>query len=569
MESSDLFLQVLLVALAALVGGAIAQALRFPTIIGFLVAGVVIGPNTPGLEGDIEDVGRAADVGVILLMFGIGIQLSFRQIAPYRRLILVGGGIQILTTIVLGVGVGRLLGLGWQEAVVIGFFAPHTSTVVAGKVLERRGELLSAHSIAGVNISILQDLSAVLMVIIVSSMAQGDFQPLDLVFAGAKGLGLIAMTYVISVYILPPVWRRIALARSRELSLLSAITLAIGLATGSGLLGLSIAFGAFLAGLALSENEYGHATLADILPLREIFASIFFVSMGMLIDPSVAWEEPVTVIALTLVIVLGKGLLALFAVRVSGLALPSAIMTALVLAQVGEFSFVIARAALDDGVIDDGLASAFLLSAVISITLNPGLLRIGPALIGAARLLPGVANEVSEEPALQQQEEIEELNRHVIIGGYGDSAQAIVRTLAGRDLPFVVVDNNPFVFERIREQEPDLPFIFGELSRPEVLEIARAGQARALVITFDNEIETQIASQNARSIQPRIDIVARGSAEGHALLRRAGASQVVDPEFETGLEFLRHVLHRFGVDGREIAAIQTRRRAEYYRADSE
>lgn len=567
MEDSDLFLQVLLVAIAALIGGGIAQFLRLPTIIGFLIAGVVIGPNTPGLEGSTTDVARAADVGVILLMFGIGIQLSFRQIMPYRKMILIGGGLQILSTMVLGIAIGLILGLDWQAAVVIGFFVPHTSTVVSGKVLERRGELMSAHSIAGVNISILQDLSSVLMVITISSLADGGFAGGALGLAVLKGIAMIAMTYVISNYILPPIWRWIALARSRELSLLAALTLAVGLATGSALLGLSIAFGAFLAGLALSENEYGHATLSEILPLREIFASIFFVSMGMLIEPSVLWEDPGTVAALAFTVVVGKGLLTYFSVRVVGLAAPSAVMTAMLLAQVGEFSFVISRTALDEGVISSELGSAFLMAAVISIIVNPGLLNMGSSTVSLMRLLPWVKEEVVEEPLIQQPEEVEGLSRHIIVGGYGSAAAAVVRSLAGRSLPFVVVDNNPFVFERVRAQEPDLPFIFGDLSRPEVLEAARAGQARALVITFENQIESQITAQNALSMQPRLDVVARGALDSHSLLRRAGVSEVVDPSFEASLEFVRHVLRRFGVDGREITAIQTRLRAQYYRAE--
>ena len=456
---------------------------------------------------------------------------------------------------VLGVAVGLLLGVGWKAALVIGFFVPHTSTVVSGKVLERRGELMSAHSIAGVNISIMQDLSAVLMVIVILSLAEGGFAVVDLGLAVLKGLGLIAMTYVISVYILPFLWRRIALARSRELSLLSALTLAVGLATGSALLGLSIAFGAFLAGLALSENEYGHATLSDIFPLREIFASVFFVSMGMLIDPAIIWEDPGTVLALAFAIVAGKGILSFLSVRMAGLTISSAVMTALVLAQVGEFSFVISRAALDEGVISNELASAFLMAAVISIIVNPGLLTLGSFIPSRLAKIPGFRAAATEEPMLLITGKIESLSRHIIVGGYGDTSAALVRSLAGRNLPFVVVDSNPFVFEHVREYEPDLPFIFGDLSRPEVLNAARVTQARALVLTFPNQIEAQIAAQNARSFQPRLDIVARGRGDAHTLLRRAGASEVVDPEFEASLEFVRHVLHRFGVDGREIGAL--------------
>ena len=565
MSDSDLFLGILLVAAAAFVGGAIAQALRLPTIVGFLAAGVAIGPGTPGPVGDIDYVTSVADFGVILLMFGIGIQFSFRQLIDYRKLIFVGGGLQILSTMALGIAAGRLLGLGWGESVVIGFLAPNTSTVVSTKILEGTQQLKSTHGVASVNISILQDISAVLMILAIPSLAGETFDFLDFFFAIAKGVLLISVAYLLSVYILPRLWRRIAHARSRELSLLAAVSLAIGLATGSGLLGLSVAFGAFLAGLAVSENEYGYSTLSDIIPLRELFASVFFVSMGMLIEPEVIWQEPSMVIALVLVIVVGKGVLSVISTRVVGLMFTSALMTGLLLAQVGEFSFVIARAAFDEGVINEGLASAFLVAAVLSILLNPGLVRAGPWLGERLQRLPLLAGAGLDRFEVQQADEIVRLRRHVIICGYGDSAIALVRSLSGRNLPFVVVDNNPFIYESVHRSEPDLPFIYGDATRPEVLDLARVQDASILALTFPNPTEAQIAIHNARMANSRLDIVTRGTFDSHELLRRAGSSEVVDPEFEASLEFVRHVLHRFGVDAREIGNLQQRWRAEYYR----
>ena len=567
MENTELFRDILLVAVAALLGGAAAQALRLPTIIGFLVAGVVISPNTPGPVGNLEDVTHAADIGVILLMFGIGIELSFRQLLDYRRLTLIGGGGMIVLTLLLGVAFGALLGLGSKEAVVLGFLAANSSTVVAVKILEGRQQLKTVPGIATVNICILQEIGAVLMVITVPSLGGDAFDAFEVVFAVVKGIGLIAVTFVLSSVVLPPLWRRIAFARSRELSLLAAIVLAVGLAAGSGLLGLSIAFGAFLAGLALSENEFGHATLAEIIPLRDVFASVFFLSMGMLIDPDVAWHEPGMVLAILTLFIGGKALTSAVAVRSSGLTLAHAILTAILLAQVGEFSFVIARAALEEGVIGDDLGSAFLLAAGLSIFVNPALVQLGPAIVDATSRAPGLRGRMMEAVETQRAEEIEHLSRHVIICGYGGSAGALVRSLHGRNLPFVLVDNNPFILERLKQTEPELPFIYGDATRPEVLELARVHEARAVAITFPNAEDAQLTSRAARAANARVDVVVRGSSTNHTLLRRAGASEVVDPEFETSLEFVRHVLHRFGVDGREIGALQTRWRAEYYRVD--
>ena len=566
-ENTELFRDILLVAVAALLGGAAAQALRLPTIIGFLVAGVVISPNTPGPVGNLEDISRAADIGVILLMFGIGIELSFRQILDYRRLTLIGGGGMIVLTLLLGVAFGAGLGLDSTEALVLGFLAANSSTVVAVKVLEGRQQLKTIPGIATINICILQEIGAVVMVITVPSLGGEAFDVLEVVFAILKGIALVAVTFALSILVLPPLWRRIAHARSRELSLLSAIVLAVGLAASSGLLGLSIAFGAFLAGLALSENEFGHATLAEVIPLRDVFASVFFLSMGMLIDLEVAWDEPGMVLAILGLFIGGKALASTFAVRFAGLTLAHAILTAILLAQVGEFSFVIAQVALEEGVIDDVLGSAFLLAAGLSILLNPALVQIGPAIVGAAGRAPGLRGRMSETIDLQHAGAIEQLTRHVIICGYGVSASALVRSLHGRNLPFVVIDNNPFTLERVKQDEPDLPLIYGDATRPEILDLARVHEARAVAITFPNPEDSQLTSRVARAANQRIDVVVRGSSASHALLRRAGASEVVDPEFEASLEFVRHVLHRFGVDGREINALQTRWRMEYYRVE--
>jgi CPA2 family monovalent cation:H+ antiporter-2 len=565
-ENSELFRDILLVAVAALVGGAAAQLLRLPTIIGFLVAGVVISPNTPGPVGNLEDITHAADIGVILLMFGIGIQFSFRNLLDYSRLTLLGGGGQIVLTITFGFLVGTLLGFDTEVAVILGFLAANTSTVVVVKILEGRRQLKSVPGIAAINVCILQEFGAVLMVIIVPSLGGESFAAVEIVLAVLTGIVLIAATYVLSTLVLPQVWRRIAYARSNELSLLAAIVLAVGLAAGSGLLGLSIAFGAFLAGLALSENEFGHATLSDVIPLRDIFASVFFISMGMLIDPEVLWDEPGKVLAIFLLFVAVKGTVAGLSLRLAGLTLGQSILAAVLLAEVGEFSFVIARVALEEDIVTADFGSAFLLAAGLSIFVSPGLVQGIPLLLSRAQRI-GILSTLHHNPEVLQATEVHQMHRHVVICGYGDTAHSLVRSLTGRGLPFVVIENNPFIFHSVRQNEPEMPFIYGDATRPEVLELARIHDARVVAITFPNSEEVRIVAANARAANAGLDVIARGTPQTQGLLRRAGSSEVVDPEFEASLEFVRHVLHRFGVDGREIAALQTRWRAEHYRSE--
>ena len=569
MSESDLYLDLLLVTTAAFVGGAVAQLLRLPTIVGFLVAGVAIGPNGPGPVGDIENIGRAADFGVILLMFGVGMHLSFRQLIEQRRVLIIGGGLQVILTLILGFAAGELLGLGSNAALVLGFIVAISSTMVAVKVLEGRQETRTTPASAAIKILIFQDLAAVVMVIIVPALGGGSFDTTELALAMGKGVLLIGSTYLLSVYILPEIWRRIAYSRSRDLSLLGALTLAVGLAAGSGLLGLSIAFGAFLAGLAVPENAYGHATLSDVIPLREIFSSIFFVLIGMLAEPQILWHETETVLAILLVITAGKALVSAAALRLVGLSLGSAIVAGLLLAQVGEFSFVISRVAVDEGVIDQTLDASFLAAAILSILLNPFLVWLGPVSIAKLKRNPGLRAILEGAPKLVEAEadQIEGLRRHVIICGYGAAAAAVVRSLRGRGLAFVVIENNPLIFDSVRYMDDKLPFIFGDATRPEVLELARVREARILAVTFDSPSDAPLTVANAKSLNPSLDVVARGAFAGHKPLRDAGSSEVVDPGFETSLEFVRHVLHRYGVDAREIGAMQLRWRSEHYNAD--
>ncbi len=541
-----------------------AQRLRLPTIVGFLIAGLAIGPNTPGPVIATEDIEKAADLGVILLMFGVGMHLSFRQLIEQSRRLIVSGTVQIGLTIALALVAAMLLGLGTDEALVLGFLVSISSTMVAVKVLESRQETRTVHAIAAINVLVFQDLAAVVMVIIVPALGGGSFDAAQVLYAMGKGVLLIAVAYVLSAVVLPGLWQLVAHTRSRELSMLAALTLAVGLAAGSGLLGLSIAFGAFLAGLAVSENAYGHASLSDVIPLRDVFASVFFVLIGMLAEPKILWHEPHMVVSILLVVVAGKTLASTIALRAVRLSVASSLLAGLLLAQVGEFSFVIARTAVDEGVIDNDLEASFLAAAILSILLSPIIVRLGPWMLMWSRRLPFLGGAFDFEPDLMQSDRLDALRRHVVICGYGGAAAALARSLSGRNLPFVVIENNPFIFERVRPAEPDLAFIYGDATRQEVLEAARVSDARILAITFPNAADVLQTVTNARIINPGIDVVARGTLDTHVMLRAAGSSEVVDPEFEASLEFVRHVLHRFGVDAREIGALQVSWRSEYY-----
>ena len=562
MEHSDLFVDILLVTGAAFIGGYLAHLLRLPTIIGFLAAGIAIGPNTPGPAGNVEDIEVLAELGVIFLMFGLGIQVSFRDLIQLRRVALAGGVAQVVLTAIVAFAASPLLGLEWQGGIVLAFLVAISSTVVALKLLESRGEAASLHGKAAVAILIFQDLAVIVMILILPSLGGGKLDYTGFLAALGKGAVMIAATYVLATKVVPSVWRQIAFRRSRELSLLASLTLAVGLATGSALLGLSVAFGAFLAGLAVSESEFGFQTLSDILPLREVFATVFFVAIGMLIVPDVLFDQPLIVAGIIVLTVCAKGAITTGVVRAVGLSGADALRTGATMAQVGEFSFVLARAGLDEGLIGDDIASAFLMGAAATILLSPGVLSLADPLVVLFRRLEGLKPFMAETRTPFGLDD-RSLHRHVIIGGFGRTGRALARSLAGRRLPYVVAESNPYLVDQARQA--DVPFVFGDISRPEIQELCNLGDARTLAITFQGD-EARVAVVNAKLANPAVDIVVRGSGvETHALLRELGAREVVDPEFEASLEFVRHVLHRFGVDAREIAAMQQSRRSEHYR----
>jgi CPA2 family monovalent cation:H+ antiporter-2 len=561
---ADIFVQILLVTGAAFAGGIIAHSLKLPTIIGFLAAGMAIGPNTPGPTGETAEIEAVAELGVIFLMFGLGIQVSFRELISLRRLALAGGAAQVILTVLLAFVVSPLLGLDWQAGLVLAFLVAISSTVVALKFLEGRGELATIHGRAVVALCIFQDLAVVIMILVLPALGGDSIDYGGLLLALAEGAAMIGFAYVLATVVVPIVWRNIAFRRSRELSLLASLTFAVGLATGSALLGLSLAFGAFLAGVAVSESEYGFQTLSEILPLRDVFATVFFVGIGMLIEPQVIMDEPLVVAGILVLVLVGKGAITAGVTRALGISGVEALRTGVFMAQVGEFSFVLARAGIDEGLVTSELGSAFLLGSAATIVVSPFSLAANETVVSIFRRTP-VLRRFMGEAAVPFGLDDRSIHRHVIVGGYGRTGRALARVLAGRRLPYVVVDSNPYLIDEARAA--NVPFVYGSLAQPEVLAFCNVGDARMLAVTFPGD-EARVAVINARLANPQIDIIVRGSGpETHELLREVGASEVVDPEFEASLEFVRHCLHRFGVDAREITALQARRRGEHYRTE--
>jgi CPA2 family monovalent cation:H+ antiporter-2 len=564
---------------AAFAGGMIASRVGLPPIVGYLLAGVAIGPHTPGGSASPELAAELAEVGVILLMFGVGLHFSMRELLAVGRLAVPGALTQITAATILGVLATQLWGWTLEEGLVLGLCLSVASTVVLLRALEDRNMLDTHIGHVAVGWLIVEDLFTVVVLVLLPVVAGPDTESIGIasllpetssavqvLLALAQASLFVVLMIVFGGRIISLLLREVVRAGSRELFTLSILAIALGVAFGSAeFFGASLALGAFLAGIVLNESELSHRAGLEALPLRDAFAVLFFVSVGMVFEPSILNEEPLQVLLVVLIVVVGKSLAAFAIVTGMGYGLRTGLTVSASLAQVGEFSFILAALATQLALFPDHATSLVLAAAMISITLNPFIFTGMEALEGRLARFSGLLKLAERHRAEAGDEPTPIRRRHAVICGHGATGSSLARSLAGRGLPFVVIENDPFVFDRLRAA--GLPSVFGDASRPDVLEQAGIAEARLCAITFSSPSDELRTAGAARQLNPRIDIVARSVGDSIALLRRAGASEVVDPEFETSLEFVRHALHRFGVDAREISALQTRWRAEYYRVE--
>ncbi|MCH8902139.1 MAG: cation:proton antiporter [Chloroflexi bacterium] len=565
-DEQELIFDLIIIIAAATGGGVLASLLRLPVILGYLVAGLVVGNYIPGWDINVTRIEGIAELGVALLLFTLGVQFSFAKMADVRRVAIVGGLVQIVLTIGLGLAVGKLLGLDIRAAVLLGAAMALSSTMVALKLLDARGELGALHGRVAVGILLVQDLAVVPMVILIPATAGevGASLAGELALAAGKAVLLLGAAYLLSVYIVPRLLFRVAATGSRELFLLAVLSLALGLAGGSFALGLSLAFGAFLAGLVVSESEFSYQTLAEVLPLREVFATIFFVAMGMLIEPQVLLDDPGRVAAIAAALVLGKLVLTAGPVALLGYPVRTAVLSGLVLAQAGEFSFVLARVGVDEGLISADLNAAILMAAMVSMLVSPLLLQAGgPLLTWAERR--SVFRRLMAKPALAAPGDAPaQLRRHVVVCGYGRMGRELVREITQRNFRCVVVEHNPYLVSELHRQ--GIPHVYGDATNLAVLGACALEEARVLAVTLPDPAAAELIVSHAMRLNPRLDVIVRGRAqEDYRALLGAGAAEVVQPEFEAGLEFVRHTLHRYGVDRTQIQLVLARRRRDFYR----
>jgi monovalent cation:H+ antiporter-2, CPA2 family len=547
-----------LILVAALLGGLVAQRLGLPLILGYILAGVAVGPNTGGpTVSSVHDIELLAEIGVALLLFTIGLHFSLDELAPVRRVALLGTSAQMALTIAFGYGLGRLLGFGWQEAAWFGALLSLSSTAVVLKSLSEQGVMgtLSSRVILGMLVA--QDLAVVPLITVLPELGNIGEGISDLGVAALRAALFVAVMLAFGRRILPWLMARVAAWNSRELFLISVVAIGLGVGYATYLFGLSFAFGAFVAGLVLSQSDYSHQALADVEPLRDVFAMLFFVSVGMLLDPAFLIQNAGTVALVVVLVFAVKGLVFAGVVRAFGYGNIIPFAVGLGLFQVGEFSFVIARVGLEDGAISQRSYSILLTTAVITMSLTPFAMRLAPLLYGRWR--ERFPRETMSTFNLPERG----LRDHVVIAGYGRVGSFVARLLARLDQPFVVVDPNPGRADEARDA--GYPVVYGDAAAEPVLEAAGVRRARLVIVTVPDPVGARLVVERARSINPNVHVVARTTTvEQLEELGRLGIYEAVHPESEAGLELGRQALSHLGVPAGDVQRFADEVRRELY-----
>ncbi len=557
---------------AAFIGGLIARRLRLPSIVGYIAAGVALGPFTPGIIADAQLAGELAEVGVILLMFGVGIEFSIKDLLTVRRIVIPGAIGQFLVATSLGIGLGVALGWGIGGGLILGLAVSVASTVVLLRALGDRGELDTPQGRIAVGWLIVEDLFTVVVLVVLPTIAPllgGAASGSDPGGLGALGgvslaLGKAAVFAILMVVagarLVPWLLDFVAHQGSRELFTLAVLAIALGIAfVSSTVFGVSFALGAFLAGAVVSESDLSHQAAADALPLRDAFAVLFFVSVGMLLDPTFLMTDPLAILAMVALIVGSKAVVKFAIVMLFGYPVRTALTVGVGLAQIGEFSFILGTVGLMLGLLPSDGFQLIVASSLISIALNPFLFRIVEPLDRRLRALPMLTRSLERRAGQLAHLEPERgdpgLRGHAILCGYGRVGRLIGPALERRGFRYVVITLQRREVEQLRAR--GIVAIYGDASNADVLDRALISTARLVIVASSDPHVTRLVVERALAANPAVDFVVRTHSDTEAGHLRAisGRVQAVHGERELAVQMVRYALRQFGVDSREAEAI--------------
>ncbi|HHO76103.1 MAG TPA: potassium transporter KefB [Deltaproteobacteria bacterium] len=542
--------------------------IRVPSIIGFILTGILAGPHGLGLIGEGREVEYLSEFGIVLLLFTIGIEFSLKNLLEIKRPVLLGGSLQVGFTLALTYALAVFGGLAWNKAVFIGFLVSLSSTAIVLKLLDERAEITRPHGRNTLAILIFQDLIIVPMMIFTPFLS-GMPGETDVSFATlvVEGLALLVFVYVSYKWIVPNILFQIAKTRSRELFLLSIVMICLGVAWMTAELGLSLALGAFLAGLIISESEYSHEALGRILPFRDIFVSFFFISIGMLLDLSFLGENLALILALALGIIILKAATGGIAVMLLGYPLRIAVLTGLALAQIGEFSFVLSRTGMEYNLIDETKYQIFLNVSLLTMAVTPFILNLSPRVADILMKFPFPAKikngflSVSFD-AFSENRHI--MDDHLLIIGFGVNGRNVSRAAKMAGIPYVILEVNA---ETVRsERASGQPIFYGDATQGAVLEHVGAKNARVAVIAIPDAAATRRITTALRELNPNLHIIARTRfVREVSPLYELGADEVIPEEFETSIEIFSRALSEYLIPRDDIERCIAELRADGYK----
>ncbi|GLC25310.1 cation:proton antiporter [Roseisolibacter agri] len=556
--------------------GALAARLRLPPLIGYVLAGAALGPFAPGWVTDAAIAGQLAEIGVILLMFGVGLHFSPRDLLAVRRVAVPGALLQMGAATALGTALARAWDWPWEGALVLGLSLSVASTVVVLRTLEARGRLDTADGRTAVGWLVVQDLAMVLVLVLLPALAPAGAARADgalwsgLALTLAKVGAFLALMLVVGRRAVPWLLVRVARLGSRELFTLAVLTIALGVAVGaSALFGVSFALGAFFAGVVISESDLSHQAGADALPLQDAFAVLFFVSVGMLFDPLILVREPLRVLAAVGVVLAGNALAALVLLVRLGHPARASLVVAASLGQIGEFSFILVGLGVALGVLPPEGRSLVLAAALVSIAGNPLLLAAAGAAERWLALRPHVLDRVERVPAgvavVPDASPTPALRDHAVLVGHGRVGRTIGEALAREGLPYVVVERDHRTVEALRDR--GVPAVYGDASRAGVLAHAHPERARVVVVAAPDPYHARHIVELARRARPGIDAVVRThSTEAQEYFERIGVAHALMGEHQLAIGMARHTLAALGCDAqraeRTVRALERREARE-------
>jgi CPA2 family monovalent cation:H+ antiporter-2 len=541
----------------------ICHRFRVPTIVGFLLTGILAGPHGLRLIEAVHEVEILAEVGVVLLLFTIGIEFSLKNLLRIKKSVLLGGSLQVLLTILAAFVIVRYFGQGLGEAVFIGFLVALSSTAIVLKLVQERAEVDSPHGRTSLAILIFQDVIIVPMILFTPLLAgtAGNVTESLLVLA-AKGIGIILLVLVCTRWVVPQVLYQITRTRNSELFLLSVIVIGLGVAWLTFQAGLSLALGAFLAGLIISESEYSHQALGSILPFRDVFTSFFFVSIGMLLDIGFLFQQPGLILLVASAVLVLKAIIAGSVTILLGFPLRTGILVGLALSQVGEFSFILSKTGLAHGFLAGDVYQVFLSVTVLTIAATPFIIALAPRMADVVLRLPLPSRIKS---GLYPVREVEKIGKqdHLVIIGYGVNGRNLVRAAKAGGIPYVIIEMNPEVVRY--EKEKGESIYYGDATQEAVLKHADIENARIVVVAINDPAATRRITESVRKLNAKVHLIVRTRyLQEIEPLYELGADEVIPEEFETSVEIFTRVLMKYLIPRDEIERFVAEVRSDAY-----